>query len=127
MVRFCECMLAGTQSGRTSSRAFLKASSMSSSGVHTRGTPLSSYRKRSSKLLRSLAKNDASDVCSLTLARNASQARWRSVRRALSFSSFVQSKAYKGSVRKAKTMWPDSETYSWPLRGMMLLPSPVFP
>lgn len=74
----------------TSSLAFLKADSRSSSGFHTLGTPASSYRNLSSKFARSVARTTASDVCSSSFLRRESHVRARRVAMADEFSSAVQ-------------------------------------
>jgi hypothetical protein len=79
-----------TRSLLTSSLAFLKAASMSSSGFHTRGRPPSSYRNRSSNVVRKVLTTVASEVCSSNFLRIEIQSLARSVAIFRSFSSLVQ-------------------------------------
>lgn len=74
----------------TSSLAFLKAVSRSSSGFQTRGMPASSYLNRSSNVVRSVLTTVASDVCSSSFLRIDTHRRARRVARLRSFSSLVQ-------------------------------------
>ena len=89
----------------TCSFAFLKTPSMSSSGCHTRGTPWSSYLKRSSKWFRSLLRTTASAVCSSILARRHCQARLRKVISDETFSSSVQLKPKCWFQRDGLEQW----------------------
>jgi hypothetical protein len=70
--------------------AFLNADSRSSSGFHTLGTPVSSYRNRSSNVSLNVARTVASDVCSASFRLKASHVLALRAPSATSFSSGVQ-------------------------------------